>query len=156
MSKKSSGTKTAGKIFAVFTGILLITVLFVSWFIGGQTRTAEKFCAALGSGDLKSYERLFDPAAYEEYAGELTLDKSEFRELCLDRFRNYRAFAELESADIVSSNVKITEHKMRGGIDNWECTADVDFYCSGMSISETMVFYMRFQGGKWLIYDYMM
>ena len=51
---KNSASKTIGKIVSLIILIILLGVIAVTWFIGGQTKAIEKYCAAFASGDLKS------------------------------------------------------------------------------------------------------
>ena len=57
---KNSASKTIGKIVSLIILILLLGIIAVTWFIGGQTKAIEKYCAAFASGDLKSMNKVTD------------------------------------------------------------------------------------------------
>lgn len=148
MSKNPSGTKTAGKIFAAFSIVLLTAVLAASWFIGGQKRAAQKYFGAVASGSLSDMSK----AAAPEYMSGIS--KDDFKAYCRAAFSSMPEFSELTETDIIGSKVKISECRMNGGLGSWICTADVDYYSSGMSVSyESISFPVNFSGGKWTV-DY--
>lgn len=144
MSKNSSATKTAGKIFAAVTVIILIAVLAVTWFINGQTVAIEKYYNAVASGDLKTLKAISD-----EYRDYDDAQSDAFKQQQREYFESLPQFADLEKTDIISSQTEVVYHKLNNNI--WECEVDVDYYCSGMSISERQHVSLRFDGGKWLI-----
>lgn len=146
MSKNPSGTKTAGKIFAAFSVVLLIAVLAASWFIGGQKRAAEKYFGAIASGSLSDFNKAADHVS--------DISKDDFKAYCRAEFVSMPEFSELSETDIIGSKVNISECRMNGSINSWICTADVDYYSSGMSVSyENISFPVNFSGGKWTV-DY--
>ncbi|MGN0639099.1 MAG: hypothetical protein ACI4J0_12075 [Huintestinicola sp.] len=149
MSKTESGAKKAGKALTAFVILILIAVLAVSKFIGGQDTAALKYCSAVASANFKEYAKTVSPG--DIYASG---SESDFKAACTSGLRGLPEFSELEETDNLSANVKITEHKMNGSLTEWICTADIDFFCSGSSVSYNGVtIAMRFSGGKWLIQD---
>lgn len=147
MSKTNSGAKRAGKVLTVFIILILIAVFAVSKFIGGQDTAALKYCSAVASANFKEYIKTVSPD--DKYAGG---SESDFKAACKSGLRDLPEFSELEETDTLSANVKITEHKMNGSPAEWICTADIDFYSSGNSVSyEGVAIAMRFSGGKWII-----
>lgn len=144
MSKGQSGTKTAGKIFAAICIILLIAVLSASWFIGGQTRAVQKYFTARASGSYSDYVSLLIGSDYDECAADEY--KSESRAF----FTSLAQFEKLEENDTIGTNVKVKEHRINGAADKWICTADIDFYSNGMSVSfKDVEVSLLFSGGKW-------
>lgn len=143
MKEKSSATKILGKIFAAVCAVLLIAAFAASWYIGGQDKAIEKYCAAVTSGDLKKYTQVMNPdssASSEESA--------EFKQKYRDAFTSLPQFSELEDTDIIGSEVKIKEHRYDSQSGNWMCTADIDFFSSGNSITkEDLVFTLDYSGG---------
>lgn len=103
---KNSASKTIGKIVSLIILILLLGVIAVTWFIGGQTKAIEKYCAAFASGDLKSMNKVTD--IYSDQ----TDDKS-FKQQQKDHFRSLPQFEELEDTDVISSDVDVKYHKSR-------------------------------------------
>lgn len=101
---KNSASKTIGKIVSLIILILLLGVIAVTWFIGGQTKAIEKYCAAFASGDLKSMNKVTD--IYSDQ----TDDKS-FKQQQKDHFRSLPQFEELEDTDVISSDVDVKYHK---------------------------------------------
>lgn len=147
MSKTNSGAKKAGKVLTVFVILILIAVLAVSKFIGGQDTAALKYCSAVASANFKEYVKTVPPE--DAYASG---SESDFKAACKSGLRDLPEFSELEETDNLSANVRITEHKMNGSLTDWICTADIDFFCSGSSVSyDGVSIAMRFSGGKWLI-----
>lgn len=147
MSKTNSGAKKAGKALTVFVILILIAVLAVSKFIGGQDTAALKYCSAVASANFKEYVKTVP--SDDTFAGG---SESEFKAACQSGLRGLSEFSELEETDNLSANVRITEHKMNGSFTDWICTADIDFFCSGKSISyDGVSVAMRFSGGKWVI-----
>ena len=59
---KNSASKTIGKIVSLIILILLLGVIAVTWFIGGQTKAIEKYCAAHGCRILFGHDA-------EQFAG---------------------------------------------------------------------------------------
>lgn len=148
MSKKSSATKTAGKIFAAVTVILLMIVFASSVYVGGMKRTAEKFCASFASGSYSDYEKVILPVVDVHY----DYTDNNFKENTRTAFEHLPEFSELEETDIISSKMKIRECRMDGSYDQWSCTADVDYFCSGMSVSyKNVKIELSFSQGKWRV-----
>lgn len=142
--------KKAGKIFTVFTAIVLICGAAVYWYVGGQTRTAEKFFSAVASGNYKNYEQATAPPGIEENSFALN---SEFRDSCRGYFTSLPQFADISETDIISSKIRIRERAVDGNITEWRLTVDADFFSSGKSVSyDGLDVYMIFDGGKWRIY----
>lgn len=147
MSKTNSGAKKAGKVLTVFVILILIAVFAVSKFIGSQDTAALKYCSAVASANFKEYLKTVPPE--DVYAGG---SEGEFKAACQSGLRGLPEFSELEETDNLSANVKVTRHKMNGTLTDWICTADIDFFCSGKSVSYNGVaIEMRFSGGKWVI-----
>ena len=147
MSKTESGAKKAGKALTAFVILILIAVLAVTKFIGGQNTAAEKYCAVIASANFKEYVKTVP--SDDVYAGG---SESDFKAACQSGLRGLPEFSELEQTDNLSANVRITEHKMNGSLTEWICTADIDFYCSGSSVSyDGVSIAMSFSGGKWII-----
>lgn len=147
MSKTESGAKKAGKALTAFVILILIAVLAVSKFIGGQDTAALKYCSAVASANFKEYVKTVPPDDFYASGSE-----SDFKAACKKGLRDLPEFSELEDTDNLSANVRITEHKMNGRLTEWVCTADIDFFCSGSSVSyEGVSVAMRFSGGKWVI-----
>ena len=146
MNKTTASHKTAGKIFAAFTILILLAVLALSWYIGGQKRAAEKYFASIASGNYKDMSKVITPAYLDGF------DTDSFREECRSGFEKMPVFSDLDTGNIISSRVKITESRMNGDPGSWICTADVDFYSDGKVISfDDLGLYLDFSGGKWLI-----
>ncbi|MGN1101105.1 MAG: hypothetical protein ACI4RG_02870 [Huintestinicola sp.] len=147
MSKTQSGAKIAGKALTAFVILILIAVFAVSEFIGGQDTAALKYCSAVASANFKEYVKTVSPG--DIYASG---SESDFKAACTSGLRGLPEFSKLEENDILSANVKITEHKMNGSLTEWICTADIDFFCSGNSVSfDGVSITMSFSGGKWII-----
>lgn len=139
MNKASKGTKTAGKIFAAITLILLIVVAAASWYIGGQTKAIEKLCTAIASADYKDFSKIYSSEKFVVTEEDFMTSVGE---LC--------NFPEKGAADVISSDVKINYHRYSDG--KWLCSADIDFYCSGSNIDcDDTVFEMTFSGGRWTV-----
>lgn len=144
MCKNHSGTKTAGKIFAGLCIILLIAVLAAAWFIGGQTRAVQKYFTARASGSYSDYVSLLKSSEYNKNAAE------EYETENRAFFTSLPQFEKLEENDNIGTSVKIKEHRMNGSAGEWICTADIDFYSEGMSVSFRDVnVELLFSGGKW-------
>ena len=147
MSKTQSGAKIAGKALTAFVILILIAVFSVSKFISSQDTAALKYCSAVASANFKEYVKTVSPG--DIYASG---SESDFKAACTSGLRGLPEFSELEENDILSANVKITEHKMNGSLTEWICTADIDFFCSGSSVSfDDVSIAMSFSGGKWII-----
>ena len=131
---KNSASKTIGKIVSLIILILLLGVIAVTWFIGGQTKAIEKYCAAFASGDLKSMNKVTD--IYSDQT---------------DHFRSLPQFEELEDTDVISSDVDVKYHKKAADFTQWECMTKADYFSQGMSISQDITFTLKFEGGKWKI-----
>lgn len=141
--------KRAGKIFAVFTAMALICGAAVYWYVGGQTRTAEKFFSAVASGNYKNYEQALS-RQYEENSRSLETD---FKDGCRGYFTSLPQFADMSETDIISSKIRIRERAAGGDITKWRLIIDADFFSSGKSVSyDGLVVSMEFEGGKWRIY----
>lgn len=144
MSKSSNGTKRAGKLLAAVTILILAAVLVGYWYINGQTRTIEKFCAAAASGNYDELDKLSSTAMGSAL--------SENQPENYNYFKSLPEFSELDSANIIGSTADVTAHKLAGKLTSWECVSDVDFYCNGKSVSYTdVLFELTFSGGKWKI-----
>lgn len=141
---KNSASKAIGKIVSLIILILLLGVIAVTWFIGGQTKAIEKYCAAFASGDLKSMNKVTD--IYSDQ----TDDKS-FKQQQKDHFRSLPQFEELEDTDVISSDVDVKYHKKAADFTQWECMTKADYFSQGMSISQDITFTLKFEGGKWKI-----
>ncbi|MCI7768654.1 MAG: hypothetical protein MSJ26_11850 [Oscillospiraceae bacterium] len=147
MSKTDSGAKKAGKALTAVVILILLNVFAASWFIGGQTTVLEKYCAAVTSGSFSQYVKTVPPD--DRYAGG---SESDFIAACESGIKGLPEFSELDSTDTISSKVKITSHKMNGSFSQWVCTADIDFFGGGSSISyDNVSVTMSFTGGKWII-----
>lgn len=147
MSRTESGTKKAGKALTAFVILILVAVLAASCYIGGQDTAAKKYCAAIASGNFKEYVKTV-PSDNVYAAG----SESDFKAACMSGLRGIPEFSELETTDNLSANVRITEHRMNGSLTEWVCTADIDFYGGGSSVSYNGVsIAMSFSGGKWII-----
>lgn len=147
MSRTENGAKKAGKALTAFVILILIAILAVSKFIGGQNTAAEKYCAAVASANFKEYVKTVP--SDDVYASG---SESDFKAACKNGLRGLPEFSELEEMDNLSANVKITEHRMNGSLTEWLCTADIDFFCSGSSVSfDDISIAMSFSGGKWKI-----
>ena len=147
MSKTESGAKKAGKALTAVVILILIAVFAASRFIGGQTTALEKYCAAVTSGSFSQYVKTVSPD--NRYAAG---SESDFKAACESGIRGLPQFSELETTDNISSKVKVTEHKMNSSLTEWVCTADIDFFGGGCSISyENVSVTMIFSGGKWII-----
>lgn len=143
---KISRNKFAGKIFVGLTVIILAIAAAVSAFINGQTKACKKYFSAMASGDLTVLSK-----AMENTEGYGTKDA--FSQTRKAYFRSLPQFAELSDTDIVSANVKVKNHIMLENPDLWKCTAEVDYYSNGSSISETNIVSLYYKGGKWFISD---
>lgn len=142
MSKKSM-SKTIGKVISIIMIVLFAAVFAASWFIGGQTKAIEKYCAAFASGDTKTMSKIirgYDSPDAQAY-------KTQQREY----FKAFPQFSDLEDTDIISSDVDIIYHKRISGLNDWQCSAEADYFCEGMSVTERLNFDMRFTNGKWII-----
>lgn len=149
MNKTNSGAKKAGKVLTALVILILIAVFAISKFIGGQNTAALKYCSAVASANFKEYLKTVSPD--DVYAGG---SESEFETACKNGLRGLPEFSELSETDNLSANVKITEHKMNGSLTEWICTADIDFYSGGKSVSyEGVSIEMSFSGGKWIVCD---
>ena len=149
MSKNSSGTKIMGKLFAVLTLILLAAAAAMSWYISGQNRAVEKYCAAVASGSYKDFEKTAVTAELDA----LGISAENFKNASRAYFEGLPEFSELGETDIINSKVRINEHTMETSFSQWICTADIDFYCSGMSVSYPAKFRLSFANGKWIVTD---
>lgn len=146
MSRGTAG-KRLGKIFALLAAVLLLCAALAYWFIGGQTRAAEKYFSAIASGNYKNFEQVTSP--YEENSFALMDD---FKRECRYYFTSLPEFADLSETDVITSKVRIRERRMDGSIDRWLLTADVDFFSGGDSVSyDGLAVTMVFDGGKWRI-----
>lgn len=146
MSRGTAG-KRLGKIFALLAAVLLLCAALAYWFIGGQTRAAEKYFSAIASGNYKNFEQVTYP--YEENSFALMDD---FKRECRYYFASLPEFADLSETDVITSKVRIRERRMDGSIDRWVLTADVDFFSGGDSVSyDGLAVTMVFDGGKWRI-----
>ncbi len=149
MIKNSSSTKIMGKLFAALTLLLLAAVTAMSWYIGGQNRAIEKYCAAVASG---SYKDLAKTAVTDELES-MDITSEKFKAASRSYFKELPEFSELGETDIISSKVEINEHIMDSSVTQWICMADIDFYCNGMSISYPAKFKLSFSNGKWIVTD---
>ncbi|MDE7295614.1 MAG: hypothetical protein K2N72_14415 [Oscillospiraceae bacterium] len=141
--------KRAGKIFAVFTALVLMCGAAVYWYVGGQTRTAEKFFSAVASGNYKNYEQTMARQGYEESSRSIETD---FKDGCRGYFTSLPQFSDMSETDIISSKIRIKERAVDGNITKWRLTVDADFFSSGKSVSyDGLVVSMEFDGGKWRI-----
>lgn len=148
MSKNSSASKKAGKIFAAFTVVILAAALAAAWFIGGQKRAAEKYFAAVASGNFKDMDKVITPLYLDGF------DSDSFKAESRSAFEAMPQFSELESTDMITSRVRISESRMTDSFDRWLCTADVDFFSHGKSVTyKDLSFSVNFSGGKWTV-DY--
>jgi len=147
MSKTVSGAKKIGKLMTAVVILLLIAVFSVSKFIGGQNTAAEKYCAAIATGNYKEFVKTVP--SDNEYTAK---GEDYFKESCSKGIRQLPQFSELTATDNISAKVKITEHRMNGSLTEWICLADIDFFSSGKSVSYNDVrLTMKFSGGKWII-----
>lgn len=146
MSKADAG-KRMGKIFALLAAILLLCAALAYWYVGGQTRSAEKFFSAVASGNYKNYEQVLSP--YEENSLALAED---FKSGCRNYFASLPEFADLSETDVIACKVRIRERHMDGSIGRWVLTADVDFFSGGDSVSyDGLAVTMEYDSGKWRI-----
>ena len=147
MSRTESGAKKAGKALTAIVILILIAVYAASCFIDGHTTALEKYCAAVTSGSFSQYVKTVPPD--DRYA---VGSESDFKAACESGIRSLPEFSELETTDNISSKVEITSHKMNGSLTEWVCTADIDFFGGGKSISyDNVTVKMSFTGGKWII-----
>lgn len=148
MNINSSASKALGKLLAVISGIILLAVIIAAWFIGGQTRAVNKCFAAMASGNYKEYIALL-PSGHQEYHQH---EAADYSDQCKSFFRGLPEFEALSETDVISSKIKINEHRMNGSWTEWTCTADVDFYCSGSSVSyKDVKVDLSFSSGRWYI-----
>lgn len=146
MSRVTAG-KRLGKIFALLAAVLLLCAALAYWYVGGQTRAAEKYFSAIASGNYKNFEQVTSP--YEENSFSLAAD---FKSVCRNYFASLPEFSDLFETDVIASKVRIRERKMDGAIDRWLLTVDVDFFSGGDSVSyDGLAVTMVFDGGKWRI-----
>ena len=146
MNKNSRAAKALGKLLAVISGIILLAVLLAAWFIGGQTRAVNKYFASRASGNYKEYAALLPEGSGENKPGKA----DEYSAQCKSFFRGLPEFEALSETDVISSKIKVNEHRMNGSWTKWTCTADVDFYCSGSSISyKDVKVDLSFSSGRW-------
>lgn len=143
---KTSRNKFAGKIFVGLTVIILAMAVAVSAFINGQTKACKKYFSAMASGDLTVLSKALEST--ESFGS-----RDDFSQTRKAYFRSLPEFAELSDTDIVSANVNVKNHIMLDSPDRWKCTAEVDYYSNGSSISETNIVSLYYKGGKWFISD---
>ena len=140
---KNNISKTAGKAVSLIMIILFAAVFAASWFIGGQTKAIEKYCAAFASGDAKAMSKII--------RGYDSPDEQAYKTQQREYFKSLPQFSDLEETDIISSDVDIIYHKRINGLNDWQCSAEADYFCEGMSVTEHLSFDMRFTNGKWTI-----
>ncbi|MCM1577377.1 MAG: hypothetical protein NC078_01085 [Ruminococcus sp.] len=135
-----------GKIFAVLAALVLLCCAVVYRYVGGQTRTAEKFFSAAASGNYKNYVQSADSSVTEKNGV-----NDLFRDGCKAYFESLPEFAEMGETDIISSKIKIKERSPIS-LTEWRLTVDADFFSSGKSVSyDGMRVTMKYEGGKWVI-----
>ena len=137
-------TKKAGKVLAGFALLISAVTVAASWYIGGQTRAVEKYCASLASGNLGDYQSVTDDMQYTDR----DIFKAEMRDV-LNKNGN---FPGLEQNDVIGSDTDVKEHIFISP-DTWTCVADIEYFCKDMSLSCTEEFTVVFRGGKWIIAD---
>lgn len=138
-------TKIAGKALTVFAFILLAVCIVDYWFVDGQRRAAEKYISAMASGNLADYNSVTADSTYTD-KDIFTADHRTF-------LTGYGELTSLEENDVISSKAHIKEHHMND-LFNWDVTVDADFFSGTKSASfDGTVLSMRFEKGRWLIYD---
>lgn len=132
--------KIIGKIFAVITGLLLISVFIAYTYIDGQRRTLERYVTSLARGNSADY---------------LTTTGSEppadFKENVRSLFKATGSFDKLEENDLIGVDVKITGRNYIAP-DQWELSADIYYFKGDMNMKwDRDTFLLTFSGGKWRV-----
>ena len=137
-------TKKAGKALAGL--VLLFTAVTggASWYLGGQTRAVEKYCASLASGNLGDYQSVTEDTSFTDR----DVFKTDMRQV-LNKSGN---FSDLEENDVIGSDTDVREHICITP-EQWICTADIEYFCKDMSLTCTEKFTMVFRNGRWIITD---
>ncbi len=149
MSKQSNTAKTAGKIFAVLCAIILAAVFAVSVYLGGMKRAAEKYIGSFASGSYTDFSK----TAFS-IKSIISVDEASFKDICRSYFSELEQFSKLEKTDIIASKTEIKAYNAIDPLSMWECTADIDFYCDGMSITfEDVPINAQYADGKWTVYS---
>ena len=135
-------TKKAGKVLAGFAVLATAATAGMAWYLGGQTRAIEKYCASLASGNLNDYQSVTQDGSFA--------DRDAFKAEMRNRLNSGGAFSELDENDVIGSDTKVTQHICLTP-DKWTCTADIEYFCKDMSLTRTEKFTLVFSGGKWII-----
>lgn len=144
---KGKGSKLFGKIILCAIVLVLAVFLAATSYIGGQDKIIERYFSSVCSGDLKSNGKAL--GIDNDFTKE---QQSEFKAAARSYFTDNSAFSGLESTDIISCKVEITERRMISPTI-WVCVADISFFCGKMYSVEHDMEIALIYDGKWSCED---
>ncbi len=140
MSRK----KTAGKIITALTVLMLIVCTAASWYIGGQTRAVQKYCASIASGNLTDYTAVTGNNSFS--------DKDEFKTAMRNRLNADGSFADLEENGNIGATARVQGHDIIT-LDKWQCETKVSYYSGDMTLCFDKDYTVVFKSGKWYVLE---
>ncbi len=135
-------TKKLGIFMTVLACLLLTVCLAVSWYLGGQKRTLERYALSIARGNASDYALS---------TGKDPGDADAFKQSTRQRFTGSGDFPDLKENDLIGADVKIKSRKMLT-FTRWELGAEVWYFSGKMNRRDPVSSYeLVFSEGSWKV-----